>query len=61
MIENQVHLNAVVYQNMFNIIVGFPIWRCANVFMDVMMWEHWEIPGQDKVYYTNNIIITSFV
>jgi hypothetical protein len=26
-----------VYQNMVNLILGFPIWRCPNIFMDVVM------------------------
>jgi hypothetical protein len=25
---------------MVNLIVGFPIWRCPSIFMDVAMWEH---------------------
>jgi hypothetical protein len=29
-----------VYQNMVNLIVGFPIWRCPSIFMDVAMWEN---------------------
>jgi hypothetical protein len=29
-----------MYQSMVNLIVGFPIWRCPSVFMNVMMWEH---------------------
>jgi hypothetical protein len=29
-----------VYQNMVNLIVGFPIWRRPSIFMDVAMWEH---------------------
>jgi hypothetical protein len=29
-----------VYQNMVNLIVGFPIWRPPNIFMDVVMWEY---------------------
>jgi hypothetical protein len=28
------------YQNTFNLIVGFPIWRCPIIFMVVAMWEH---------------------
>jgi hypothetical protein len=31
---------APVYQNMVNLIVGVPIWRCPVIFMDVAMWEH---------------------
>jgi hypothetical protein len=29
-----------IYQNMVNLIVGFPIWRCPSIFMDPAMWEH---------------------
>jgi hypothetical protein len=29
-----------VYQNMVNLIVGFPIWRRPSIFMDDAMWEH---------------------
>jgi hypothetical protein len=25
---------------MVNVIVGFPIWRCPSIFMDVAMWEY---------------------
>jgi hypothetical protein len=53
------------YQNMINLIVGFPIWRRKNIFIDVAMWEHLtfdcEIFRCGKVYYSNSIIITNFV
>jgi hypothetical protein len=39
MIEQKVHSNAFVYQNMVNLIVGFPIWRHPSIFMDAVMWE----------------------
>jgi hypothetical protein len=29
-----------IYQNMVNLIVGFPILRHPSIFMDVAMWEH---------------------
>jgi hypothetical protein len=29
-----------VYQDMVNLIVGVPIWRCPSIFMNVAMWEH---------------------
>jgi hypothetical protein len=29
-----------IYQNMVNLIVGFPIWRRPSMFMDVVMSEH---------------------
>jgi hypothetical protein len=55
MIERQVHSNASpVYQNMVNLIVGFPIRRCQSIFMDVAMWEHRaldsEVVRRGKIY-----------
>jgi hypothetical protein len=39
---HQVLLNALpVYQNMINMNVGFPFWRCPSVFMGAVMWEHY--------------------
>jgi hypothetical protein len=32
-----------VYQNMVNLIAGFPIWGRPSIFMDVAMWEHRKI------------------
>jgi hypothetical protein len=29
-----------IYQDMVNLIVGVPIWRCPNIFMNVAMREH---------------------
>jgi hypothetical protein len=29
-----------IYQNMVNLIVGFPIWRRASTFMNLVMLEH---------------------
>jgi hypothetical protein len=29
-----------VYQDMVNLIVGVPIWRCPSIFMNVAMREH---------------------
>jgi hypothetical protein len=54
-----------VYQNMINLIVGFPIQRCPSIFMDFVMWEHrtfdCEIFRCGKVHYSNSIIITDFI
>jgi hypothetical protein len=29
-----------IYQDMVNLIVGVPIWRCPSIFMNVAMLEH---------------------
>jgi hypothetical protein len=66
MIEDQVHSNASpICQNMVNLIMGYTIWRCPDIFMDVMMWEHHTVDCEifrcGKVYYTNSIINNYFV
>jgi hypothetical protein len=33
-------MSSFVYQNVINLIVYFPIWRCPSIFMNVAMWEH---------------------
>jgi hypothetical protein len=32
-------LPSQIYQNMVNLVVGFPIWRRPSILMDVVMWE----------------------
>jgi hypothetical protein len=32
-----------VYQNMVNLIVGFPIWRGPSIFLDVAMWKFLDV------------------
>jgi hypothetical protein len=41
MIKHQVHSNAFVYLLVYGQSdLGFPIWRCPIIFMDVAMREH---------------------
>jgi hypothetical protein len=66
MIGHQVHLNAFpLYQNMVNLIVGFPIWRRSSIFMNIAKWEHCTFDNEifrcGKIYYSNSIFITNFV
>jgi hypothetical protein len=53
-----------IYQDMANLIVGVPIWRCPSMFKNVAMWEHRTFDNEifrcGKFYYTNSIIITDF-
>jgi hypothetical protein len=35
-----------VYQNMVNLIVGVPIWRCPSIFVNVAMWEHCTVDNE---------------
>jgi hypothetical protein len=52
-----------IYQNMINLIVGFPIWRRSSIFMDVAIWEHHTFDSGvfrcGKIYYSNSIGITN--
>jgi hypothetical protein len=40
---------------MVNLIVGFPVWRHPNIFMDVAMWEHRTFDSEvlDVAKFTN--------
>jgi hypothetical protein len=57
MIEHQVNSNVLrIYQNMVNMIVGFPIWRRPSKFMNVTMLELCAFDCENficgKVYYS---------
>jgi hypothetical protein len=47
-----------IYQDMVNLIVGVPIWRCPRIFMNVAILEHCifdnEIFRCGKIYYSNS-------
>jgi hypothetical protein len=55
-----------IYQNMVNLIMGFPNRRRQSIFMDVVMWEHrtFDCEVLNVARFTNirmSIIITNFV